>query len=169
MGRTVIEACLALAEQHPDQAVAYKSVALPTSYNIAAACWPGWEDAATDIPADKLTMALALCRFNVALGEELDIPPERRFNGQWILGAHLLVQASWNEARACFFNAASLGQSPDAVTMAKGWMLVCDILAGDLSKQPALDELIAELAALGEDGEFYASQYAPALGVFGQG
>jgi hypothetical protein len=53
--------------------------------------------------------------------------------------------------------------------MAKGWMLVCDILAGDLSKQPALDELIAELAALGEDGEFYASQYAPALGVFGQG
>lgn len=166
IGQSLIEACLSLAEKHPDKAVDYKSVALPTSYNIAAACWPGWEDAAQDIPAETLETALELCRFNVALGEELDIPPERRFNGQWILGAHLLAQAAVEEAKECFANCEALGQSSEAKTMAKGWGLVCDILAGDSSARSELESLGEQLSAMGEDGEFFAGQYEPAIKRF---
>lgn len=58
-------------------------------------------------------------------------------------------------------------ESTDGAMMAQGWMLVCDVLSGDESKRAELERLRAELATLGEDGEFYASQFAPALSAFG--
>lgn len=166
IGRAMIEACMSFAEKDPDKSAEYKSVALPTSYNIAAACWPGWEDAPPDIPEELLDTALELCRFNIALGEELGIPPERRFNGQWILGVHLIAQGSYDEARACFANCENLAQGDEARVMAKGWSLVCDILAGDADKKAELEQLQKELASLGEDGEFFAGQYEPAIRRF---
>jgi len=170
MARTVFDAALALAEKFPGQADAYKTVALNTSFNIAAACWPGWEDAHPNISAEHRARALAMCRFNVATGEALDKPADRRSNGCWILGAHLLAGGEYDEARASFQAAAAFGEqagSTDGTLMNQGWMLVCDILAGDEAKRDELTTLTAELESLGEDGKFYAGQYEPALGVFG--
>jgi len=170
MARTVFDAALALAEKFPEQSDGYRTVALNTSFNIAAACWPGWEDAHPNISAEQRALALAMCRFNVATGESLDKPPDRRSNGNWILGAHLLAGGEYDEARESFRAAAAFGEqagSKDSALMNRGWMLVCDILSGDGTKRDELTALTAELESLGEDGKFYAGQYEPALKVFG--
>lgn len=166
MGRTVIDACLALAELHADQSAAYKAVALPVSYNIAAGCWPGWEDADPNLTKDQRELGLELARFNVAIGKELDIPPERKKNGAWILGVHLLACKQWDEAKASLARAADFSEQaglPDAAEMSRGWIHVSDILAGDASKRSSLDQVIELLKGMGEDGEFYAGQYQPAI------
>jgi hypothetical protein len=164
--RCVMTAAEALAKVK--QATEYKTMVMRLAYNIASAAWPGWEDAHTNIPDDIRVLALEMCKLNVALSEELNLPPERKSAGQWMTGAHQLANSQYELARASFNAAAELGTQAgqkDGPLMAQGWVIVCDILAGK-DGTSALDDIKQQLMALGEDGQFYASQYEPALKVF---
>lgn len=167
MARCVFDAAMALAETRKDQADDYRSIAMNTSFNIAAACWPGWEDAHDHITDDQLALALEMSRFNVAVGKSLDAPLSRRFNGYWILGVHLLVAGHFREARQNFEAAANCAEASDSDEnryMAIGWTLASNILEeGGASPNEELAGVIERLRSLGEDGAFYAGQYAPAL------
>ena len=50
--------------------------------------------------------------------------------------------------------------------MNQGWMLVIDILQGDIEAGSELKKLQERITKLGEDGKFYAGQYDDALKVF---
>lgn len=163
--RCVITSALALAETNPDEANNYKTLARNMSFNIASAAWPGWEDAHENITAEQLALALDMCNFNVEMSETLDAPPDRRANGFWISGAHLLANGKFAEAKAAFEKAAAFNDtaaSEDGATMARGWIIVSDILAGE-DRKKELDAISDKLKTMGEDGEFYASQYEPAI------
>jgi len=167
MARCVFDAALALAEQHPDEAAGYRSIAMNTSFNIAAACWPGWADAHADIDAEKLALALEMGEFNVRTGRDLDAPASRRFNGYWIHGVHQMASGDHEGARNSFEaaeNCAELMDSDENRYMARGWLVANTILQlGGDAPDEELDGIVAKLKSLGEDGEFYAEQYAPAL------
>lgn len=167
LARCVMDSALALAELHPAEAEGYRSIAMNTSFNIAAACWPGWEDAHTDIAPEHRLLALELGALNVRLGRDLDAPPSRRFNGYWIYGVHQLANRDHESARNSFEaagNCAELMESEENRLMAQGWILANNIvqLGGHKPDEDLLD-VISKLEALGDDGAFYASQYAPAL------
>ncbi len=168
MARCIFDAAIALADLVPEKADGYRSIAMNTSFNIAAACWPGWEDAHPDIPQAQRELALELCKVNVALGRDLDAPPARRFNGYWMYGVHQMAAGDHEGARTNFeaaANCAELMDSDENRLMAQGWMLANNILQmGGNAPGDELLGVIEELRALGDDGAFYAGQYAPALG-----
>jgi len=135
------------------------------TFNISSACWPGWEDAHEAISPEHLAMALMLCRRNLELADTLNSPPAQRANGYWMLGAHLLANHLYDDAIEAFESAREAGRQADSkegALMAEGWIVAARILGGDDCHEE-LDRLVEQLKRLGEDGDFYASQYGPAL------
>ena len=163
-GRAIIQASLSLAEKHPDLDAEYRIVALMCSYNLSASCWPAWDDSLEGIGPAELDMGLLFAEFNVDLCEKMDLGPERRKNGTWILGAQLAVQQRFAEARTQFENSLNFAikaNDPDARMMAEGWCIAMDQLDGDRTANERLEALKGELCKLGDDGEFYAGQFQP--------
>ena len=164
--KLLIQHSLGLAEKHPAQAAEYKSAAIPMAYNLAANTWIGWgpgEVGAVDENHQRLGMEAA--RLNIELAAEVGLGPERRRNGYWILGAHQLAAGDHDAAAQSFHTSAELAnESADAAatTMAEGWVHVAHILAG-ADETRELEAVEAKLRTLGEDGAFYADQYAVAL------
>lgn len=164
--KLLIQHALLQAEQHPEAAEEFRRSAVPMLYNLAADTWPGWspEHAATVADA-HLRLGLAAARQNVALAAELGLPPDRRRNGYWILGAQLLANGDPEAATAAFTQSRDLAAEAEIESgklMAQGWIHVAAILAGD-DAQDALEALIEQLRATGDDGVFYADQYENAL------
>ena len=140
---------------------------VPMTYNLAADTWSGWEDAETVGEADR-AIGVEAARLNIQLADELGFPPERRKNGYWILGAHLLEAGSYLDAETAFRTSHELTRETSdeaAQLMTQGWILTCQILQGEASAE-TLAPIKAKLMALGEDGKFYAGQFDPAIGKF---
>lgn len=140
---------------------------VPMTYNLAADTWGGWEDAETLDAADQ-AIGLESARLNIQLAEELGFPPERRKNGYWILGAHLLELGEYLEAESAFetsYEFALQTQDEAAQVMTQGWIITCQLLRGETT-QLALEEIQGRLKTFGEDGEFYAGQFGPAIEKF---
>ena len=164
--KLLIQHALGLAEKHPEQAAEYKSAAIPMAYNLAANTWIGWgagEVGAIDENHQRLGMEAA--HLNIELAAEVGLGPERRRNGYWILGVHQLAAGDHDAAAQSFHTSAALAkESADAAatTMAEGWVHVARILGG-ANETRELEAVTAKLRTLGEDGAFYADQYAVAL------
>ena len=167
--KLVIQHALALAERHPDQAVEYRQTALAMTYNLATNTWIGWgADAVGTIASSHRQLGLQAARQNIELAEQLNLGPERRRNGYWVLGAHLLAAGDYAEAVAAFAASRDLSAEAemiDGALMAQGWMYLAHLLAGEDEElqRAQLERLQEELRELGEDGAFYADQYAVAL------
>ena len=164
--KLLIQHALLQAEQHPEAAEEYRRSAVPMLYNLAADTWPGWgaEHAATIADA-HLRLGLAAARQNVALAAEIGLPPDRRRNGYWILGAQLLANGDPEAAAAAFAQSrdfAAQAEIESGKLMAQGWIHVAAILAGD-DAQDALEAVAEQLRETGDDGVFYADQYETAL------
>lgn len=167
--KILIQHALNLAERHPEQALEYKTAAIPMTYNLAANTWPGWGPKEADtVREGHRKLGFAAAHKNVALAAEIGLGPERRRNGHWILGAHQLAAGDHSAAAQSFNTSAVLArQAKDATAalMAQGWVHLARILDGaDETRQ--LDAVREELRRLGDDGEFYANQYAAARQVF---
>lgn len=175
VARAVWEAARAAAAEADADAVAapYRLAAFNTAYNIAAACWPGWGEgqAHADLSREQVGLGLEFARAHLALLEHLALPAQRQANAHWIVAAHLLaagaLEASREEFELCH-QVADRGGVEDTALMARGWMHVIDVLQGRVGAGEALSETSAALESLGEDGLFYAAQFAPALKVFAQ-
>lgn len=163
--------CAALpqrASDGADEAAAYLRAAVPMAYNLAANTWPGWGEGVGAIEGRHRRLGLEAARLNVALAAAAGLGPERRRNGYWILGAHLIAAGDLGAAADAFAASRDLAAEAgldQAALMASGWIHVCGILAGR-------DETAA-LTAVGErlrgdrHGDLYADQYDAALEVFG--
>ena len=163
--KLVIQHTLNLAERDP----AYKAVAMPMTFNLAASTWIGWgPDEVGAVTESHRRLGLAAAHRNVELGAELGLPPERRRNGYWVLGAHLLAAGEYAEAAEQFATSSALGKEGGdeaAALMAQGWVHVANILAG-ADEAERLQATRNALRGMGDDGVFYADQYAAALEVF---
>ena len=167
--KLLVQHALALAAQHPQQALEYKSAAIPMTYNLAANTWGGWGEGQVGAIGEahqRLGMEAALK--NVELAAEVGLGPERRRNGYWMLGAHQLAASDYDGAKESFATSAALGKESDnaaSTAMAQGWVHVAHILSG-IDETAELDAVKSHLRTLGEDGAYYADQYAVALDVF---
>ena len=149
-----------------DDAQAYKLAAIPMSFNLAANTWVGWgpSEVGAVAPVHE-RLGLAAARKNIELAAEVGLGPERRRNGYWILGAHLLAAGDCADAATAFATSRDLaGQAGDeaAKGMAQGWMHVARTLAGH-DETAQLEGVKAALRQRGGDGAFYADQYDTAL------
>lgn len=169
--KLLVQQALDLAKQHPDEALEYTSAAIPMTYNLAANTWVGWgREQAGAIGESHQRLGLAAARKNVELAAQVGLGPERRRNGYWILGAHQLAAGDYDAAAESFATSAALGEesgSAASTAMAQGWLHVVRIVAGE-DETAELAAIESQLRGLGEDGVFYADQYAVALGVFGK-
>lgn len=166
--KLLVQHALHLAETHPDQALEYKSAAIPITYNLAANTWIGWGAAEARASCERhRKLGLAAARKNVELAAEVGLGPERRRNGHWILGAQQLAAGDHRAAAGAFATSAALAEQAgeaSAALMAQGWVHVARTLGGhDETKQ--LDAVREQLRGLGQDGQFYAAQYATALDI----
>ena len=166
--KLLLQQALHLAERDSAQADAYRRVAIPMAYNLAANTWVGWGEGVGEVEEHHRRLGLEAARLNIALAREAGLGPERRRNGHWMHGAHLLAAGDFDAAAQEFAASRDLASEAgleQAAHMAQGWIHVAAILAGK-------DEH-AELAAIrralmeGEDGEFFVRQYVSALEVFG--
>ena len=170
LAKLLLQHTLNLAERHPAQTLDYKRAALPIAYNLAANTWPGWRvpDGQVTVQDHHRRLGLEAARLDVRLAAEAAPTARRRFNSQWILGAHLIAAGSYAEAVAAFETGrtlameAGLGQS---ATVAQGWIHLANTLAGT-DEMGALALIEAELIEQGGDGPFFAAQYATAYAVF---
>ena len=163
--KLVIQHTLNLAERDP----AYKTVAIPMTYNLAMNTWIGWGPGEVGaVTEDHQRLGLEAARKNIELAAEVGLGPERRRSGYWALGAHLLAAGEYAQAAEQFAESRVLGaQAGDdaAALMAQGWVHLANILGGE-DETAQLVELQEALRGMGEDGAFYAGQYDTALEVF---
>ena len=166
--KALLQHALDSARHQPEDANAYKSAAIPMSYNLAANTWIGWgAEAAGPITMAHQRVGLAAARLNVELAAALGLGPERRRNGAWMLGAQLLAAADYEGAAAAFATSRTLAREsgdPAATLMAQGWIHVAAILgAGGPDARRQLGEVKARLETLAGDGPFYAAQFETAI------
>ena len=163
---------LRLAKQHPEAAAGYRAAAIVLTYNLAADTWPGWGPGQVGpVTRAHRRLGLAAARRNVALAAELGLPPNRRRNGYWILGAQLLADGDTTAAAAAFAESRDLAAAANndaGRLMAQGWLHVAAILAGSSEARAALAAIVAELREQSEEGRFYADQYQTALDALGR-
>ena len=161
---------LRLAEQHPDAAADYQEAAVVLTYNLAADTWPGWGPGQVGpVTHAHRRLGLAAARRNVALAAELRLPPSRRRNGYWILGAQLLADGDAAAAAEAFAESRDLAVAAGSNAgrlMAQGWLHVSAILAGK-NERAELDAIVDQLREQGQEGRFYADQYQTALDMLG--
>ena len=169
MARIVIQSSLSNAGSDSNKSAEFKDIAIRTSYNLAANTWKGWGEDEVEIGDQEAKVGLEAAEFNVKLAEELNLPPNRRKNGCWILGAHMLSAGNYDQAKEMFATSKDFANEADLpvdALMAQGWVHLCEILSNGASRDQ-LDAAIEKLMESGEDGQFYAEQYETAMRVFG--
>lgn len=169
LAKLLLQHALHLADRHPAQARDYKRAALLITYNLAANTWPGWGDGQVAVHHHR-RLGLEAAQLDVRLSAEVAPTARRRFNSQWILGAHLVADGAYADAVAVFETGRALAVEADlkqSATMAQGWIHLANTLAGT-DETEALALIEAELIEQGGDGPFYAGQYATAYAVFGE-
>lgn len=170
LAKLLLQHALNLAERHPAEARDYQRAALPITYNLAANTWPGWgvPDGPAIIRDHHRRLGLEAARLDVRLAAEVAPAAQRRFNSQWILGAHLVAAGAYADAVAAFATGQALAVEADleqSATVAQGWIHLANTLAGT-DQTEALARIEAKLIEQGGDGPFYARQFAAAYAVF---
>ena len=169
LAKLLLQQALHLAASDPSQADAYRRVAIPMAYNLAANTWVGWGEGVGEVQESHRRLGLEAAHLNIALAREAGLGPERRRNGHWILGAHLIAAGDFDGAAREFAASRDLAAEAgldQAARMAQGWIHVAAILAGK-ADAPKLDAIKRALAG-DEDGEFLSRQYDTALRVFAE-
>ena len=169
LARSVFESAIegAVRSESAQDRNAYLLAAKMTAFNIASFTWPGWNEG--EIEEKDREVGFQFSRVHMNISEQLDLPPEKRARALWIGAAHELAVKNYAAARSLFTRAKVLGEennSKETALMNQGWLLVIDILQGDIDAGSELKKLQEQITKLGEDGKFYAGQYDDALKVF---
>ena len=175
LSKLIIQHALNLADRHPTDAADYRRAALPMTYNLAANTWPGWGPGEVGaLRESHRRLGLAAARLNVELAAEVNLPPARRRNGYWALGAQLLAAGDYAGATSAFATSRDFSDEAKIASgtlMAEGWIRLTEGLAAKdealrLERFEELERVRESLRKLDDDGAFYADQYGVALEVF---
>lgn len=144
------------------------------AYNLAANCWPGWNDPGVSHGKAECAIGLDAARLNLHLAQELKRPAEALGNAQWLLGAQLLAAGEHDAAAVAFTRSADHFQEakkPTEQQMALTYQHLAHRLQHptDPTHATSLQSSLTALEALkNDDGKFFAEQIRTAEEVFGK-
>ena len=166
LARTVLELLVQYVKKNPQHRESYAEVIITTSYNMASMSWTGWDEEGITIDETQKLMGLQAAELNVRLATELNLPPERRQNGLWMLAAQHLAHGNTIVARETFLEQLSVIEKANLPgrLMPEAWIAACNILAGSGSESELGDLL--KTWAEDKEGEQQVGILKTAMEVF---
>jgi len=167
-GRAGIKLSLAAAEQNSktDEAVAARleDKAKTLAFNVAANCWPGWDDDGIALTTEHMRTGLALAEQSLELVRKLRLGDQRQGTAHWLVGAlHLalghngLAAMEFDCAKAAF----DAAHQPIESRMVSGYRAIGDQRDG-AKRDDAVREFARIVAALesenSDKARFFARQ-----------
>jgi hypothetical protein len=151
MARALIELLMGYCIKTPDKREMYQEVAVVTSYNMASMSWSGWDEEGITVTDEHKILGLQAAELNVLIARELNLPPQRRQNGLWMLAAQQLANGKIQAARETFIEQLTVIEMAQLSegSLPKAWIAACNIM--DSSGSEA--DLDAALSELGVDDE----------------
>jgi hypothetical protein len=143
LARTVLELLVQYVKKNPQLRESYAEIIIITSYNMASMSWTGWDEEGITIDETHKLMGLQAAELNVRLATELNLPPERRQNGLWMLAAQHLAHGNTIVARETFLEQLSVIENANLPgrLMPEAWIAACNILDGSGSESELGDLL----------------------------
>jgi hypothetical protein len=167
-GHAGIECLLAAAERksRTDSALALQleTKAKSLAYNVAANCWPGWDDEGIELKTEQIQAGLALAEQSRELVAKLQLGDRAKGNAHWLVGALQLALGRNGPAAVEFGRARDAndaGGNRVENLMVSGYLAIVD------EREPARrDEAVRKLATIiealendnSDAGRFFASQ-----------
>jgi hypothetical protein len=149
-GRAGVEFLLAAAEQksRAESAVALQleEKAKSLAFNVAANCWPGWDDEGIELKTEQIQAGLVLAELSQELVKKLRLGDRREGTAHWLVGAlHLalghddLAAGEFNRAKGAY----DAGGQPIESRMVSGYLAIVD------EREPAKrDDAVRKLAGI---------------------
>ncbi len=174
LGALGVAFCLREARSHEnssDESRSLLDAAKRMSFNIAANCWPGWNDEGVEISDDHIRTGLGFARLSRRLVEELELDGDQVGNGYWIVGALQLSLGEFDAALAALADSkAAFGQlsDPAQALMADAYIALTKRLdPASESNDEELKSAVQTLRGLdNEDATFFVDQVETARAVF---
>lgn len=161
----------AAADADPERAKTLRGKAKAISYNLASFTWPGWDEPGVECSPALVAIGFDAAATNLRLARDLnrgDLPMSR---GGWMLAGHHLARGDF-AAAAAHYSAArdyavAAGSAADEGLCA-GFAAMVRVLqdGNDPAAKQDLEQAIAKLATLGEDGREFIRQIETAQRVF---
>lgn len=166
LARTVLELLIEYTKKNPEHREEYAEIAVKTSYNMASMSWTGWDEEGVTIDDTQKLMGLQAAELNVRIATDLNLPPERRQNGLWMLAAQHLAHDNTRAAKETFMEQLSVIQNAKLQNEAtpRAWIAACNLLDGSGSESE-LEESLNKLG-VNEEGEEQAGFLRTAMKVF---
>ena len=102
MAKSLVELLMAYVQKNPNNREVYQEVAVVTSYNMASLSWSGWDEEGITVSDEQKLVGLKAAGLNVWLAREMNLSPERRQNGLWMLAAQQLANGNVPAAKETF-------------------------------------------------------------------
>ena len=166
MARALIELLMGYIQKNPDKRETYQELAVVTTYNMASMSWSGWDEDGITVSDESKVLGLQAAELNVWIARELNLPPERRQNGLWILAAQQVANGNVQAAKETFMDQLSVitNAGLSKGTLPKAWIAACNILDSSGS-QADLDEALVRLG-VDEEGNAQVGYLKTAMKVF---
>jgi hypothetical protein len=170
IGRAGVQFSLHEARRHdgsdPALARELRALAKTIAYNLAANCWPGWEEPGIVITPGELEHGHDLARLNLHLAHDLQVTPDKIAAAYWLLGAHQLAAKETAAAVDSFEQSAKLYEQAaqvDSQRMAEGYVGIAEMQRESLracGRERLKGAITALVARDTEVSRFYAQQLA---------
>jgi hypothetical protein len=174
LGRAGMEYLLRQAERvaadDASLSIALRKAARTLAFNVAANCWPGWDDEGVVIGAADIADGLELAKLSLGLGQELTLGQAQLGTAHWLVGALDLAAgrtdaavASFDRARACYLS----GGKQTQVLLIDGYLAIARSATevGD-GQDVRLDDVVGRLQQDGsENAKFFANQLRTAARI----
>jgi hypothetical protein len=151
MAKALVELLMGYSRKNPEISEVYQEVAVVTTYNMASMAWSGWDEEGITVSSEHKLLGLQAAELNVWLAREMNLSPERRQNGLWMLAAQQLANENVQAAKETFMEQLSVIEAADLPTgtLARAWVAACNVM----DKSGSEADLDDALDALGTDEE----------------
>jgi hypothetical protein len=151
-----------------------RSTAKALAYNIGSFTWPGWEEPGIHPGPADLAAGRDCAKLNLRLAVELAKPPDRVSMAHWLVGAHALAAADFDNAVAEFRTAQDVLPATDPACQRlepcnMGYLSIAQLCKNpdDSEASARLDEVVGRLKARSdEDASEYLKQLETARRCF---
>jgi hypothetical protein len=176
IGRAGIQFGLDAAEREqgsdPKRAGEIRGAVKALAYDVASFTWPGWGDLPGEmhIGASELAWGMEAAKLNLKLADELRKNETALARGSWMLGAHYLAIAEYDEALFRFQvsvdHYTKVKEQGGELLLAQGFIHVTALLKnpGDKKVRISLDRIETRLKGI-KEGALFINQLETALAL----
>ncbi len=164
-----LSAAVLLDGQNDALAAQVRGIAKGLAYDLGSFTWPGWDEPGIILETEHLRFGRDGAKVNLRLAHQLnkgDLPVSRAL---WLVGAHDMARAAYDDASNHFGEAARFAQaagSSENVLMNEGYQSLAVLLADPSDAKESEFQAIQTQIASVPDGPFFADQLKTAWQVF---